>query len=451
MIKVDNLSKKFKIYSNPWHRGLEWATFGKKKLHQEFWALRDVSFEVNREECLGIIGPNGAGKSTLLKILTRALYPTSGTFEIRGRVFSLLELGTGFNIELTGRQNLYNSVHLLGLPRAYLEDRADDIEAFAELGDFFDRPVKLYSSGMYVRLAFSLFVFLRPEVLIIDETLSVGDIFFQQKSFAKMREIISGGTTCLFVSHDTAAIQNLCERVLYLHQGEVAFYGAATEGVNRYLADMGTRTKSADLFGVQWPVSWEAGSMTGATDDIFSRTILTEATPRHGTGGIELVAARVVDRQGRDTLQAELMTELDFYLFIRALENIYAPSAGIYIYDRMGNLLFQCGVRQLQRRLPDLAAGQTVMLRFRLGLTIQPGIYTFNLSCTGFSHDRQAKENYVWTMYEQLGPLVVTYTDTERIIPFEGIARLPLTVDYRLSGDASGAQTDGPVGKTAGD
>jgi lipopolysaccharide transport system ATP-binding protein len=432
MIKVDNLSKKFKIYSNPWHRGLEWVTFGKKRLHQEFWALRDVSFEVSREECLGIIGPNGSGKSTLLKILSRSLYPTSGTFEIRGRVLSLLELGTGFNIELTGRQNLYNSVHLLGLPREYLEDRIGDIEAFAGLGDFFDRPVKLYSSGMYVRLAFSLFAFMRPDVLIIDETLSVGDIFFQQKSFAKMREIISGGTTCLFVSHDTAAIQNLCERVLYLQQGEVAFYGSATEGVNRYLTEMGARTLNTDLYGLQWPVSSGVGGMACTAEDVLGRSILSEATPRHGTGGIELVAARVVDRLGRDTFQAELMEELDFYLFIRALENIYAPSAGIYIYDRMGTLLFQCGVRQLQKRLPDLATGQTVMLRFRLGLTINPGTYTFNLSCTGFSHDRKAEENYVWTMYEQLGPLVVTFTDTERMIPFGGMARMPLTVDYHL-------------------
>ncbi|MCK5219713.1 ATP-binding cassette domain-containing protein, partial [bacterium] len=156
MITVDNLSKKFKIYESPCHRALEWATFGRKQCHQEFWALRDISFEVERGECFGIIGANGAGKTTLLKLLTRTLYPTCGTFEIWGRVLSLLELGTGFNPELTGRQNLYNSAYLLGLPGEYLEGRIADIEAFAELGDFFDRFVKLYSSGMYVRLAFSM-------------------------------------------------------------------------------------------------------------------------------------------------------------------------------------------------------------------------------------------------------------------------------------------------------
>ena len=442
MIRVDRLSKKFKIYSNPWHRALEWVALGGRTFHQDFWALRDVSFEVSREECLGVIGPNGSGKSTLLKILSQALYPTGGAFEIKGRVLSLLELGTGFNIELTGRENLYNSVHLLGLPRDYLDDRIGDIEAFAGLGEFFDRPVKLYSSGMYVRLAFSLFAFMRPEVLIIDEALSVGDIFFQQKSFAKMREIISGGTTCLFVSHDTAAIQNLCERVLYLQHGEVAFYGPATEGVNRYLADMGTRSKDADVFGVRWPVSRDAGGMSCTAEDIFAQTIIAKGTPRHGTGGIELVAARVVDRQGQDALQVELLQELDFYLLIRALEPVYAPSAGIYLYDRLGTLLFQCGVRQLQKRLPDLAAGQTIIVRFRLGLTIKPGVYTFNLSCTGFSHERQQKENYIWTMYEQLGPLVVTYTNTEQMVPFDGLAQLPMTVDYCLSEGRNSIKTD---------
>ncbi|MBE9530154.1 MAG: ATP-binding cassette domain-containing protein [Proteobacteria bacterium] len=149
MITVDNLSKKFKIYQSPSHRALEWATFGRKQCHQEFWALRDISFEVNQGVCFGIIGANGASKTTLLKVLTRTLYPTNGTFEIRGRVLSMLELGTGFNPELTGRQNLYNSANLLGLPDEYLEGR------IAELGDFFNRPIKLYSSGMYVRLAFS--------------------------------------------------------------------------------------------------------------------------------------------------------------------------------------------------------------------------------------------------------------------------------------------------------
>jgi lipopolysaccharide transport system ATP-binding protein len=432
MIRVHNLSKKFKIYANPWGRALEWITLGRRINHQEFWALRDISFEVRSGECLGIIGPNGAGKSTLLKILAQALHPTSGTFELQGRILTLLELGTGFNPELTGRENLYNSVNLLGLPTEYLEKRLSDIQAFAELGDFFDHPIKLYSTGMYVRLAFSLFIFLQPEVLIIDEALSVGDVFFQQKSFNKIREIIESGTTCIFVSHDTAAIQALCRQALYLRGGKIAFYGEAVEAVNRYLAEAGARTLKTDLFGIQRGVSTEDKGINITTEEVMARNIITASTPRHGSGGIEIMAACVVDHRGENTLQVEMMGELYIYLLIRALESIYAPSTGIYIYDRMGNLIFQCGIRQLGKRLPDLAAGESLLVRLRLGLTIQPGVYTFNVSSTGFSHDRNKEENYAWTMYEQLGPLVVAYTDTERMIPFGGMAQMPLTMDYRL-------------------
>ncbi len=426
MIKVNNLSKKFKIYNNPRKRIIEWVTLGRKKNHSDFWALKDISFEVNNGECLGVIGQNGAGKSTLLKILTRVLYPTSGTIEIQGRVLTLLELGTGFNPELTGRQNLYNSVNLLGLPDEYIEKRLDDIKSFAELGDFFDHPIKLYSTGMYVRLAFSLFVFMQPEVLIIDEALSVGDVFFQQKSFNKMREIIESGTTCIFVSHDTSAIQALCRQALYLKGGGIAFYGDAVEAVNRYLAEMGVRNVDENRYEVNRPVS----ETVNAIPTTFSNTLISDDSLRHGTGGIEIAAARVTDREGQDTFQVEILGKLFFYLRIRAIEAIYAPSVGFYLYDRLGNLIFQCGARQQQMRLPDLPEGGEIVVRMSVGLCVQPGEYTFNLSCTGFSHIRPQGENYVWTMYEKLGTLVVYHPEINRMIPFGGIAQLPFSIEY---------------------
>jgi lipopolysaccharide transport system ATP-binding protein len=426
MIRVNGLSKKFKIYANPWHRAAEWATLGRKRMHQEFWALRDISFEVNGGECLGIIGPNGAGKSTLLKILTRTLYPTSGAFEIQGSVLSMLELGTGFNVELTGRQNLYNSVNLLGLPVEYLDSKLADIEAFAELGKFFDHPIKLYSTGMYVRLAFSLFVFLQPQVLIIDEALSVGDVFFQQKSFNKMREIIGSGTTCLFVSHDTTAIQALCRKALYLKGGEVSFYGDAVEAVNRYLAEMGVRNVDEDRFEVNRPVSKAVKEIPSS----FPNTLISDSSLRHGAGGIEITAARVTDREDRDTFQVEILGKLFFYLRVRASEALYAPSVGFYLYDRLGNLIFQCGARQQRMRLPDLPEGGEIVVRMSVGLCVQPGEYTFNLSCTGFSCARPPGENYVWTMYEKLGTLAVFHPEIDRMVPFDGIAQLPFSIEY---------------------
>jgi lipopolysaccharide transport system ATP-binding protein len=429
MIKVKDLSKKFKIYSNPWHRGLEWMTFGRKKLHQEFWALRDISFEVNPGECLGIIGPNGAGKSTLLKILTRALYPTAGTFEIRGRVLSLLELGTGFNSELTGRQNLYNSVHLLGLPREYLEERISDIRNFAGLEDFFDRPVKIYSSGMYIRLAFSLFVYLKPEVLIIDETLSVGDIFFQQKSFAKMREIISDGTTCLFVSHDTAAIQNLCERAILLEKGEMTFIGDAVETVSRYFGTIGSKSKNRISMKKKDKIVDELDDLLMEPAEIMAHNILSGSDNRHGTGELEIIAVRITNKMGQDTMQVEMLEYLTFYLLLRANDDLSSLSAGIHLFDRLGNVVFATGTRQLRKILPDLHAGDEIIVKIGLKLNVQPGEYTFSLGAAEALPEESPNVALIHDRHNLLGPIVVT-ADCNELMPFYGIAQLPMNVEF---------------------
>ena len=182
---------------------------------------------MKRGECVGIIGVNGAGKTTLLKILSRALYPTTGEFEVKGRLVSLLELGTGFHPELTGRQNIFQSARLLGFPEAEVRDRLPAILDFAQIGEFIDRPVKQYSSGMFVRLAFSLFAHLEPDVYIVDEALSVGDVFFQQKCFERFRELRDRGCTILLVSHDMEAITHLCDRAILLHAGKCASDGDA--------------------------------------------------------------------------------------------------------------------------------------------------------------------------------------------------------------------------------
>lgn len=423
VVTVENISKKFKIYTKPWHRVLEWGTFGRKKSHQEFWALKDISFKVKNGECLGIIGPNGAGKSTLLKILTGALYPTGGTFRIQSRVLSLLELGTGFNPELTGRQNLCNSANLLGFGGNYIEDKIGDIEAFAELGEFFDRPIKLYSSGMYVRLAFSMFVFLEPDVLIIDEALSVGDVFFQQKCFAKIREMILHGTTCLFVSHDTVAVQNLCQQAILLQRGKIAFWGDATETVSRYYASLGSNHSSHEEKISSVPA--EPASNLMSPLEIIAHNILVAGTNRHGVGGLEIIAARVTDSEESDTLAVEMLQSLFFHMLLQANEKIVDPSAGINLYDRLGNLVFAAGARQLKHRFSDLSAGQRIVVRIELFLNVQPGEYTFSLGASGcleelgILHDR----------HEMLGPIVVR-SDPAKPLTFFGIAQLPMKIEY---------------------
>ena len=213
---------------------------------EEFWALRDVTFEVKRGEVLGIIGRNGAGKSTLLKILARITEPTKGRIEINGRVASLLEVGTGFHPELTGRENVYLNGSILGMSRAEIKRKFDEIVAFAEVEKFLDTPVKRYSSGMYVRLAFAVAAHLDPEILIVDEVLAVGDVEFQKKCMGKMQSVSEeGGRTILFVSHNMQAVRQMCQRVLLLRKGEVEFVGDPHAGISAYLGQGGATESSA--------------------------------------------------------------------------------------------------------------------------------------------------------------------------------------------------------------
>ncbi len=242
-VRVENVSKSYTIA----HEGKRYRTLREdlialipgrgspRTTRETFWALRDVSFEVPRGEVMGIIGRNGAGKSTLLKILARITKPTTGSIDLYGRVGSLLEVGTGFHPELTGHENIYLSGTILGMRRAEIARQFDAIVDFAEVEQFLDTPVKRYSSGMYMRLAFAVAAHLEPEILIVDEVLAVGDAAFQKKSLGKMGDVAKSGRTVLFVSHNMAAVEALCSRALLLERGRTAFLGAASEAIGRYL------------------------------------------------------------------------------------------------------------------------------------------------------------------------------------------------------------------------
>ncbi|MCY7376936.1 MAG: polysaccharide ABC transporter ATP-binding protein [Pyrinomonadaceae bacterium] len=241
VIKVENLSKVYYL-GGAKHNSLRDTLVGfvrkpyRKSKKDKLLALQDVSFEVNDGETLGIVGNNGAGKSTLLKILSRITKPTSGTAELRGRVGSLLEVGTGFHNELSGRENIFLNGAILGMQRAEIERNFDEIVAFAEIEKFLDTPVKHYSSGMYMRLAFSIAAHLEPEILIVDEVLAVGDVAFQKKCLSKMRDVSQSGRTILFVSHDMSAITRICNRAIALSDGKIVGAGSATDVVREYLS-----------------------------------------------------------------------------------------------------------------------------------------------------------------------------------------------------------------------
>ena len=258
VIKVERLSKKYKLGQSK--KGDLRSTFNslifkrkKQNSSTDFWALRDISFEVKKGEVLGVIGANGAGKSTLLKILSRITYPSSGRIEIIGRVASLLEIGTGFHPELSGRENIFLNGSLLGMRRQEIKDKFSDIVAFSEINQFIDTPVKHYSSGMYVRLAFAVAAHLEPEILIVDEVLAVGDIAFQKKCLGKMSEVARGGKTVIFVSHNLDAIRQLCTSSIVLQNGEITHQGESSLMINFFLDTMFPTTLAKSTSSINRP------------------------------------------------------------------------------------------------------------------------------------------------------------------------------------------------------
>jgi len=275
VIRAQGLSKTYRLYDRPHHRLLQSLAGDRRRYYREFSALHDVSFQLQRGETLGIIGANGAGKSTLLQLVCGTLEPSAGQVQVKGRVSALLELGAGFNPEFTGRENLTINAAILGLTPSQIDERSEDIIAFADIGDFIDRPVKTYSSGMYVRLAFSVAVHVDPQILIVDEALAVGDALFQFKCMSRMRRMLDDGVSLLFTSHDISAVKALCQRTLWLEKGQVRLLGATAEVTRAYDQDWVLRANEA-----------QGRSSSGDEVDVSASQI---ATP--GSGTVEIIAA----------------------------------------------------------------------------------------------------------------------------------------------------------------
>ena len=233
-IQVQHLTKMYKLYDKPSDRLKESLGLSRKKKYREHYALRDVNFDINEGECVGIIGTNGSGKSTILKIITGVLSPTEGEVKVNGRISALLELGAGFNMEYTGLENIYLNGTMIGFTKEEIDARLDDILSFADIGDFIHQPVKMYSSGMFVRLAFAVAINIDPEILIVDEALSVGDVFFQAKCYHKFEEFKNQGKTILIVSHDLSSISKYCDKVVLLNKGQMLDEGNPKEMVDMY-------------------------------------------------------------------------------------------------------------------------------------------------------------------------------------------------------------------------
>ena len=453
VIDVRNVSKRYEVYNTPRDRlkqlilpnvqqafnrtgvALKIAKHRPRPHYfREFWALNDISFQVRRGETFGIIGRNGSGKSTLLQILAGTLAQTSGEATVNGRIAALLELGSGFDPEFTGRDNVFMNGQILGLSRKEIEASYEQIVDFADIGEFIDQPVKTYSSGMFVRLAFAVQAFSNPTLLIVDEALSVGDIFFQQKCFAFIRELQNKGTTIAFVSHDTNAIQNVCDRAILLQNGCIEYEGLPEEAVSRYFATPnGTKnltvsrntSETDDQDTAEYQIT-----KTGFIDLknlILTHDILGQARSHHGQGGLSLMGAIVVNHHEEPDLNIQMLGTARLLVLMQANNQVNEPSAGIHLYDRFNTLIFAAGTKQLRKELPKMNSGDQVIVDFSLKLNIQAGEYTFSLGCSEPSPDGP-NLGIVHDRFEGLGPLNVFSLETG-VLPFYGIAQLPCEVN----------------------
>jgi lipopolysaccharide transport system ATP-binding protein len=372
-IRIHNLGKAFKQYDNRWGRLVEWMLPFLGQRHRLKWVLRDISFQLAPGEAVGIIGINGAGKSTLLKLITGTSQPTTGSVAMTGRVAALLELGMGFHPDFTGRQNAFMAGQLIGLTVDEISAMMPDIEAFADIGEYIDQPVRVYSSGMQMRLAFSVATVKRPDVLIIDEALSVGDVYFQHKSFERVREFRKLGTTLLIVSHDRAAIQSICDRAILLDGGILAKQGTPEEVMDFYNAIIAEREDST----VKQLAVGEGRVQTTS-----------------GSGEATVASIALENEQG----QALEVLDVGVPVMLRIKVRVHAPVArlvlGYMIKDRLGHQIFGTNTHHMEMALDGMQPGQEIEYRFRFPLNLGGGSYSISTALT--SSETHLGENFEW-------------------------------------------------------
>ena len=461
-ISVRNVGKMYYLYDRPQDRLKQAFLWGRKQLYREFWALRDVSFEVRRGEALGIIGRNGAGKSTLLQILAGTLKPTTGEARINGRVAALLELGSGFNPEFTGRENVYLSGAILGFSREEMDELFDEIAAFADIGQFIDQPVKLYSSGMFVRLAFAVQACLEPDVLIVDEVLSVGDIFFQQKCYARLDKLLTQGTAITLVSHDMGAIEKYSSEAMLLDKGGCVFLGQPNEAVQRFYLLERSRKPSSFTALTNKNQNHQASPIENGDDisDWPDETAFLELDSASilGGQGARCTGIALCNNDGQPCHVFEMGDIANFYYEFEVLEDIDVPVGGVVITNVMNiNVHGKNSAQYLLQAPPKVSKGTRVRFRQSIRLSLAPGQYTFSV---GFSTiDAADYADFRFMPYAQYNEkarvlLIVQRASFFQIIlrttgqelPFHGIADLPESFKVTLVRSTLPGDTTSPIG-----
>jgi lipopolysaccharide transport system ATP-binding protein len=444
-VTIRQVSKRYQLYARPQDR-LKHALFGRfgRSYGQEFWALRDVSLTVRRGESLGIIGRNGSGKSTLLQILAGVLTPTSGDVRVKGRVDALLELGAGFNPEFTGRENVFLKGAILGLTRREIEHRFDEIAAFADIGEFIDQPVKLYSSGMFVRLAFAVTTALDADVLLIDEALAVGDVFFRQKCYRRLEALRDRGVSIVLVSHSMTDVEQFCRRALLLHRGEVVFQGAAPEAVKRYyLIEQEDRLAAlATQLGQPAPPPTPEPPPVGAHlwpgPDAF---LDISGTAQVSNGWARCTGVALCNSHGQPCRVFQQGETASFLYEFELLQDIDVPVGGIVIRNDRGVHVHGKSTLEYGTDVPArVCRGSRLRLRQDITLEVGVGEYSFRVGLAAIGRDhyqrRQAyshidlSANVVRLCHLDLGtPLAVTFRTAGEPVQLlhHGVANLPGT------------------------
>jgi len=371
--EFSGVSKSYPVYARPVDRLRELLTFNLVRCHTDFWALRDIDFHIERGETFCVIGENGAGKSTLLQVLAGILAPTTGTARVAGKVAALLELGSGFNPEFSGRDNVYLNAAILGLTRQQTDQRFGSIAEFAEIGDFIDQPVKTYSSGMTVRLAFAVAIHVEPEILLVDEALAVGDIYFRQRCMRKVHELRQRGVTIVFVSHSMGDVKAIGDRTLWLDHGRLRELGPTDQVVTHYLAAMAE--KDTAYLELKSPSVAPVTTHSATAPEVI--TTLPNIDHRHGDGRAEVLGIAVYNQLGEPLPLLEPDSRIIIRISARAIHPIAHPNVGFMLRNHLGLDFAGSNTLREGHELPPMGAGDIVTVDFHVDL---PTLYPTHFS-----------------------------------------------------------------------
>lgn len=377
-ISVRNLTKIYKLYDRPIDRLKETLSITKKKYHREHYALRDISFDVKEGESVGIIGTNGSGKSTILKIITGVLNQTSGELEVKGKISALLELGAGFNLEYTGMENIYLNGTMMGYTKEEIDNKLENIINFADIGEFINQPVKTYSSGMFVRLAFAVAINIDPEILIVDEALSVGDVFFQAKCYKKFQEFRDMGKTIIFVSHDLKSVSKYCDKVILLNKGTFIEEGNPKKVIDTYKKilvnqfDKEIKNEKEKEKNVESKISWK------------SKMNLNSNKLEYGNKDVEIIDFGILDENNILTNTVNKNESFRIKMKVKFNKKIQEPIFAFTIKDIKGNEITGTNTMIEEVYFKNPESNDVVEVEFEQIMNLQGGEYLLSLGCTGF-------------------------------------------------------------------